>query len=179
MSIMHGVQWWERWYAAGGDSGPGSRGAAAQWKANVVNDFVRTNRVRSVFELGCGDGGQLALLQVPQYTGFDPSKTAVERARARFSCHQFVSEPTGQRADLALSMDVLYHIFDDAERDSYLTTLFASAERFVLIYTTRDSSHDYAGHVWHRSPPDGWAERIDSPYPVTNCSFYVYRIGSC
>lgn len=177
---MNGVEFWEKWYAAGGDSGPGSRGESAYWKADVVDEFVLNHAIQTVFELGCGDGGQAALLDVPVYIGYDPSSTALARAAAKLEdhAHFFVRQPVGQLADLALSMDVLYHLFDDSERESYLSTLFQSATRFVLIYTTRDSSHDYPGHVWHRPPPDGWTERIDNPDPASNCSFYVYPVGN-
>lgn len=176
---MNGVAWWEAWYAAGGDSGPGSRGEQAQWKADTINEFIQQNDIRSVFDLGCGDGEQIALIEVPIYMGFEPSRTARDRAISRFRYDRsraFPSNPAGLRAQLALSMDVLYHLFDDIERAAYLDTLFAAGKRFVLIYTTRDSSHDYAGHVWHRSPPAGWTEQIDSPDPTSNCSFFVYRL---
>lgn len=187
---MHGVQWWERWYAAGGDSGPGSRGAAAQWKADAVNAFVLRHQIKTLFEMGCGDGGQAALLSVPSYVGYDPSATAVRRARERVQTDQFnqfrwfTDRPNmgprvdwNQRAELGLSMDVLYHLFDDQEREDYIATLFAVATRFVLIYTTRDSSHDYPGHVWHRPPPGGWTGRIEPPDPTNNCSFFVYDLA--
>lgn len=178
---MNGAAFWDDWYAAGGDSGPGSRGEAARFKADTVNDFVHRHGIRSVFESGCGDGGQLALLNVPAYTGYDVSNTALARAQQRFRddpTKVFVSQYEFQRADLALSMDVLYHLFDDAERAKHLATLFTAGDRFVMIYTTRDDSHDMPGHVWHRPPPDGWTARIDSPDPLNNCSFFVYPAWS-
>src|SRR5262245_56796501 len=114
----HGPAFWERWYLFGGDSGPGSRGAAAAFKAEYVNRFVTTRGIASVLELGHGDGGQLGLARYPEYVGYDPSLTARERCRSRFfgdTTKRFVDVPDGQVADLTLSMDVLYHLLDDGE----------------------------------------------------------------
>ena len=44
-------------------------GELAKFKARVMNDFVRENGIRSVIELGCGDGMQLALADYPRYLG--------------------------------------------------------------------------------------------------------------
>src|SRR5690349_10767553 len=57
--------YWESRYARGGNSGPGSYGRLAAWKAEFLNDFVRDNEVKSVVELGCGDGNQLRLMRYP------------------------------------------------------------------------------------------------------------------
>ena len=51
--------YWENRYASGGNSGAGSEGANAVWKATVINDFVASHYVRDVLEYGCGDGRQL------------------------------------------------------------------------------------------------------------------------
>lgn len=174
---MNGVAWWETWYAAGGDAGPGSRDEQAQWKADFVNRFVQEHQIISLFDYGCGSGEQACLLRVSQYVGYEPSPTARNRAKARClndPTRTFSGTPIGHTAELALSMDVLYHLLADWEHDSYLKNLFASATRYVLIYTTRDSSHDFPDHIRHRPPPADWTEQIDSPDPTSNCSFFVY-----
>ncbi|NIQ00794.1 MAG: hypothetical protein GWM98_10685, partial [Nitrospinaceae bacterium] len=89
---------WETRYARGGDSGHGSQGRLAQFKAEVLNRFVEQHRVESVIEFGCGDGGQLALLRFPRYIGLDVAPTAIARCRERF------------RADSSKSF-FLYHPF--------------------------------------------------------------------
>ena len=63
--------YWEQHYRSGGDSGPGSRGVLAQYKAEFVNAFVERHDIESVAELGCGDGSQLALARYPAYVGLD------------------------------------------------------------------------------------------------------------
>ena len=72
------AEYWERRYRGGGNSGDGSYGGLADFKAEIINVFVEENGIDTVVELGCGDGNQLGLMDVPQYTGYDISKTAVE-----------------------------------------------------------------------------------------------------
>lgn len=149
-------QYWVDRYRLGGNAGAGSFGAAARHKAGVLNAFVATHGIRSVIEFGCGDGRQLELAEYPAYTGCDISADALAQCRARFAGNgdrRFLSmdDAAGQRADLGLSLDVLYHLVEDAVYEDYLRTLFSAAERYVVIYST-----DVAGaprtmrHVRHR-----------------------------
>jgi hypothetical protein len=50
--------YWEERYSQGGNSGSGSYAKFAEFKAEVLNDLVQQNAIRSVIELGCGDGNQ-------------------------------------------------------------------------------------------------------------------------
>jgi hypothetical protein len=135
------ADYWERRYATGGTSGAGSSGEFAAFKAEVVNAFVAEHDVRSVIEFGCGDGDQLALGCYPSYVGLDVSASVVERCRRRFradATKSFLMTDAydGRTADLALSLDVLYHLVEDDVFEEYLHTLFGAAERFVVIYAT-------------------------------------------
>ena len=67
-------RYWEERYQIGRDSGTGSRGRLAFFKANVVNDLVREEAIHTGIEFGCGDGQQLSLLEIDRYTGLDVSK---------------------------------------------------------------------------------------------------------
>lgn len=69
---------------AGGNSGVGSYGMFAEFKAGVINDFVSMNNIQSVVEFGCGDGNQLKLANYPIYKGYDVSKAAVASCRKLF-----------------------------------------------------------------------------------------------
>ena len=144
--------YWKARYRLGGDSGSGSSGPEAAYKAQVVNEFVRRHGVRSVIEFGCGDGQQLALATYDTYLGIDVSTDAVETCRRTFRDDPgkgFSTEYRGERADLALSLDVLYHLVEDTIYDAYLERLFGAAERFVVIYST-DGEGRTARHVRHR-----------------------------
>ena len=148
--------YWEQRYSAGRDSGPGSYGQFAEFKAEVLNHFVSKNAVQSVIEFGCGDGNQLSLATYPSYIGLDVSSTAVARCRDRFKqdltkSFRTVSEYAGEKADLALSLDVTYHLVEDRVFANYMHTLFNAANRFVIIYSSdTDDNRGFQAHIKHR-----------------------------
>jgi hypothetical protein len=105
-------RYWIERYATGGDSGVGSHNKLAQFKAEVLNDFVWQNNVKSVIEYGCGDGNQLKLAEYPFYIGFDVSSVALARCDHLFHSDRTKSfrltrEYAGERAELTLSLDVI------------------------------------------------------------------------
>lgn len=194
--------YWEQRYVDGGTSGSGSYGRLAEFKAEFVNEFVRREQVLSVIEYGCGDGNQLALARYPRYLGLDVSPAAVRRCAQRFAADRsksFVAydpqawaDPAGfVRADLALSLDVLYHLVEDSGFENYLHTLFAAAGRFVIIYASDfDAPPNVHEHRrcftrWVGANLPGWRlrERVPNRYPYSaadpeNTSlsdFYVYE----
>lgn len=149
--------YWEARYKKGGTSGAGSYAHFAEFKAEVLNEFVAVNEVRSVIEFGCGDGNQLALAKYPSYFGVDVSPAAVARCRELFGADatkSFAStdEYDGRKADLALSLDVVYHLVEDDVFERYMRTLFAAAERFVIVYASDfdGAPGATASHVRHR-----------------------------
>lgn len=135
-------QYWEDRYRAGGTSGSGSYGRLAEFKADFLNNFVKTKNIYSVVELGCGDGAQLALANYPHYIGFDVSKTSIEICRKRFSdaqnyeFHLLDSSRFNNLApvDLAISLDVIFHLVEDQIFDNYMRNLFSLTKSYVVIY---------------------------------------------
>lgn len=190
------ANYWEERYAKGGNSGAGSYGRAAEWKAEIVNGWVLELDVTSVVDLGCGDGSQLGLAEYPRYLGLDRSSTAVRRCIERFrgdATKSFLrydpddlSDPAGWlRADLALSMEVIFHLVEDDVFDDYMSRLFGSAERFVVICSNDTADDEHAPHERHRAftnwircnRPD-WTldRRLDPPGDVDlMSSFFLYR----
>jgi SAM-dependent methyltransferase len=153
--------YWERNYADGGTSGNGSYGALAEGKAEFLNDFVRRRGVRSVIEFGCGDGHQLSLANYPSYIGIDVSRSAIERCARRFAGDPaksfflydgacFADNSGLFTADLAISLDVIYHLIEDSVFETYMTHLFAAGMKFVIIYATNRAIPGTAPHVRHR-----------------------------
>lgn len=53
-------------------------------------------------------------------------------------------------ADLAISMDVIYHLTEDEVFYTYLNHLFGCARRFVLIYASNVDARTTDIHVRHR-----------------------------
>ena len=197
-SFPGSAAYWERRYSAGGTSGAGSYGRLGRFKADTINRFVATHGVRTVIEFGCGDGNQLALASYPQYVGFDVSAAAVAQCRERFAADPAKSfaladDYAGEKADLALSIDVIYHLVEDDVFDAYMRRIFDAAIRYVIVYSsdTGVNRRDEALHVRHRNftawvgthRPD-WAliARTPNPYgyrgdPRTGsfCDFFVYE----
>jgi SAM-dependent methyltransferase len=152
--VFSSSHYWDARYRGGGASGAGSLGRLARFKAGVINRFVQDNAIDSLIDLGCGDGSQLALLEPPEnYIGVDVSPTALARCAARFPNRRFVPyEQSGSLplADLTLSLDVIYHLVEDAVFVAMMQRLFALAKRFVLIYASNADVAWPVPHVRHR-----------------------------
>lgn len=151
------ADYWERRYLAGMTSGSGSEGRLARFKADILNEFVRDHDVATVIEFGCGDGSQLALAEYPRYLGLDVSPAAVALCRRRFA-----GDPTktfrllqeggapARSAELALSLDVIYHLLEDDVYREHLDALFGASDRWVIVYSSNSDSPAPARHVRHR-----------------------------
>ena len=190
-------RYWEKRYWSGGSSGAGSYGRLAQHKADVINDFIEKYNINSVIELGCGDGNQLLYMKYPEYTGFDVSNNVIQKCREKFSTDTHktflhISKLDQQKADLTLSLDVIFHLVEDAVFQQHMRQLFQASNRYVIIYSSNHNDNsDTAPHVRHRKFT-AWVEqnitdfefidRIDNKYPLTSdpenetfSNFYIYR----
>ena len=190
--------YWERRYKTGGDSGAGSYGRLAEFKANFLNKFVAEHDIASVIEYGCGDGAQLKLARYARYIGVDVSSQAVQLCRTLFAddtskrfVHWNATAPE-LMADLSLSLDVVYHLVEDSIFDAYMRRLFESACRYVIVYSSNWDQDCASRHVRHRrftswveqNKPD-WClqSTVKNAYPVnsadhgqTSCAdFYVFE----
>ncbi len=155
-SFSSSANYWENRYRRGGDSGAGSYDRLATFKAKVLNEFVAANDIGSVIEFGSGDGAQLVLAKYRTYTGVDISQAAVDTTRSRFEGNPSMrflhtSEVTdNDRAELALSLDVVYHLVEDEVFETYMHRLFDSATRFVIVYSSNDERNWPSPHIRHR-----------------------------
>jgi SAM-dependent methyltransferase len=159
--------YWNVRYATGGSSGLGSYGHLARYKAAVLNEFVRLNEIRSVVDLGCGDGNQAGMLEVEHYLGLDVSEAAIRLCEGRFPdrddrrrFHVYAPGALQWRGDLAISLDVIYHLVDDDTFETYMADLFTSATAYVAIYSSNIDSiwTDKSYHIRHRRY-SAWVER--------------------
>lgn len=153
MTAFSSSQYWEQRYRAGGTSGAGSYGQMAAFKAGVINGFLADNGITSMLDLGCGDGNLLSLLQVPVYIGVDVAPTALACCITRFPQHRFLpfnALDLSVRAELVLSIDVIFHLVEDSEFARYMHALFAHATRYVLIHSSNADRNWSSPHVRHR-----------------------------
>lgn len=58
--------YWQERYCTDGNSGAGSYGVLAEYKAEVIIEF------------GCGDGSQLKLMNYKKYIGSDVARSAID-----------------------------------------------------------------------------------------------------
>jgi SAM-dependent methyltransferase len=151
------ASFWESRYRGGDSSGSGSYGRLAEFKAEILNEFVRKQDIRNVIEYGCGDGAQLELAAYPEYVGVDVAKVSIERCSVRFandSTKRFYLADALPNAlgmfDLALSLDVVFHLVENPVFHSYMRSLFARARRYVIIYSSNYNAWTEAPHVRHR-----------------------------
>ena len=147
LAYTDSTRFWEENYAQGQTSGSGSYGRLAEGKSRFLNELVSARAVRSVIEFGCGDGNQLSLADYPRYIGLDVSRNAVRLCQRRFASDPaksfflydgacFTDRAGIFTADLALSLDVVYHLTEDAAFEAYMAHLFAAGRRLVVIYST-------------------------------------------
>jgi SAM-dependent methyltransferase len=192
--------YWENRYAAGGNSGSGSYGRLAVFKANILNDFVKKESVKTVMEFGCGDGHQLGLAEYPYYTGLDVSSKAIERCKETFRndsqkvFHLYSSNRTTKDlppAELTLSLDVIYHLVENSVYEAYMRDLFSAATRFVIIYAsnvegtqryherTREFTKWIARHCqeWElfKTVPNAYPYNPEDPDNTSQSDFFLYR----
>ncbi|MGE0566897.1 MAG: hypothetical protein AB7O73_03025 [Bacteroidia bacterium] len=139
--------YWEERYASAGNSGSGSYDHLAEFKAEVINSFVKDKVVKSVIEFGSGDGNQLKIAEYPSYIGLDVSPTAVRLCQKLFEkdntksfyVYNSLAFQDKQRlfhADLTMSLDVLYHLVEKEIFEKYLLDLFNAADKYVIIYAS-------------------------------------------
>jgi len=128
-------------YARGGNSGGGSFGTNAEYKANVVNKIIQLEKVESVLEFGCGDGNQLTLFNFDYYTGLDISQTAISRCESMYTNHskkKFLRIIPGQdlqinKHDAVISLEVLMHITNENDFKWTLDQIFKFSAGIVII----------------------------------------------
>lgn len=189
--------YWETRYRKGGNSGAGSYNNLAEFKAEVINAFLEKNNVGSVIEFGCGDGNQLKYLHPKKYIGYDVSEKAVQICSELYKhdgtkTFKTTNEHITDRADLTMSLDVIYHLVEDSTFTQYMSQLFASSTKYVIIYSSNTNEKRFiAPHVKHRKFTD-WVEmnqkqfkliqHIPNKYPYNGdgertsfADFYIYE----
>lgn len=193
--------YWNQRYKKGGNSGAGSYNNLAIFKAEIINKFVEKNNIQSVIEWGCGDGNQLSLANYPSYIGYDVSPKAIYFCKKKFKkdrtkhfiCSSSPFFRNSKKADLGLSLDVLYHLVEDDVFEHYMNQLFSTSNKFVIIYSCNDTDLTAnASHVKRRKFTD-WIDNnapkwklkkfIPNKYPynpqdpenTTWSDFYIYE----
>jgi SAM-dependent methyltransferase len=158
--------YWHNRYLDGKGSGPSSRGDVAAAKADRINRLL-DGTTRTVVDWGVGDGTVAAGIDANRYLGVDITQAALDLARAAcgprpgwswllYDPH--LPPPLTVQADLALSLDVLFHLTDDQAYRTYLQLLFGSAPTVFIRASNYDAPRN--DHMrrrrWLPDVPDGW-----------------------
>lgn len=155
---------WEQRYSQNGNSGEGSYGQLSSYKARVINELVEQKRISRVIEFGCGDGANLRLYtSIKSYVGIDVSSTAVRARREEYGGNTVsksffeydgdkssLPETATKDVEMAMSLDVLYHLIEVDVFIKHLDALFYTASRYVLIYAYDETIINHAKHVFFR-----------------------------
>lgn len=153
-------EYWKARYSAGGNSGEGSYGQLARYKAQFINEFCDSHKVDSVIEFGCGDGNQAGLFNFENYTGVDIVPACIEICKKKFSSRDFIFLTSDEYSKIAvdrsyglsISLDVIYHLIEDEVYFNYLNSLFKSSSKYCLVYSSDFGHYDAAvAHVKHRN----------------------------
>jgi SAM-dependent methyltransferase len=198
------AEYWESLYRKGGTSGEGSYGRLAVFKAEIINNFVSNNRIKTIIELGCGDGHQLSLAGYNSYIGLDVSQKAIMLCKKLFQDDHtksfflydpdcFVDNHNIFSCELSISLDVIYHLTEDDIYERYMHDLFNTAQKYVLIYSSdTDVQTNKEPHIRHRNltkfvyanfPEWSLSEIIKNKYPYDSnnhlntsfCNFLVFK----
>lgn len=167
----------------------------AAYKANFLNTFVQQHSIDSVVELGCGDGRQLQLACYPKYIGLDIAASAVERCKNLFSedySKQFdvyapeCFDPDAFQADLAISLEVIFHLTEERLYRLYMQHLFQLSNRWVIIFSSDEEEYGRSMFPHFRQRrfsvdvPEGWVlrQRVENPHRDRSVSdFFVFEKG--
>jgi hypothetical protein len=198
-TFTNSSDYWEKRYRSGGDSGAGSYNILAEYKAEIINEFVSKNNIQNIIEFGCGDGNQLKYFHFPHYIGVDVSATVVQKCRNTYqsdSSKKFIvlSEYQNEGAEMSMSLDVIYHLVEDSIYLDYMQKLFAAAGQYVIVYSSNEDDHENnhdAEHVRHRkftswveknAPQFELVQHIPNQYPYNGnnevssyADFYFFR----
>lgn len=191
-------EYWENRYKQNGTSGSGSYGRLCDFKATVINDFITKKNIKSVVEFGCGDGNQLSKLACNTYTGYDVSESIILKNIVRFQQETSKSfylydKYNGEKYDLSLSLDVIFHLVENDVFEEYMNKLFDSSNKYVIIYSsngevkTKLSEHlldrNFTDWVYDNQPNFRLIQKIENPYPYDindSCNtsisdFYIFQ----
>jgi len=143
---FNSLAYWKNRYAKGQNSGSGSYGQVADFKAKALNGFIHEHAISTCVEFGSGDGNQLGMLEIASYLGFDVApdavKLCIEKFRGDSTKSFMLYDPkyfvnnSFIEAELTLSMDVILHLIEDDIYSEYMSALFGASTKYVAIFTT-------------------------------------------
>lgn len=194
-------EYWNNRYVKGGNSGSGSYNNLAQFKADIINDFINNNKIISIIDYGVGDGNQLKLINTENklYTGIDVSTYIISKCKEMFKYDEtksFIHTDNINnelKAELLLSCDVIYHLIEDNVYEEYMNKLFYMSNKYIIIYAkNEDINHclhvkfrKFLNYIEDNFPEWQLIKHIPNKYPqlilgknnekTSPSDFYIYE----
>lgn len=123
---------------------------------SVLDKFYKKDSSSKIMEVGCGTGGNLALLSsYGQLSAVELNDEALEAASTRKICRVFQGSlpdnlPLNDQFDLICMLDVLEHIEDDAASISHLASrlnpngmLLITVPAYMFLWSSHDEVHHH------------------------------------
>jgi hypothetical protein len=124
------MNYWDKRYADGGNSGCGSIGYLREWKWQTIHLFV--NPVTEVIDVGCGDLSFWDVTTLPDgYVGIDASEIIIKKNRANNPNLIFYHA----KSPVVFCFDMLFHIMDDGIYQRTIENLCRMSSDYIFIYT--------------------------------------------
>ena len=194
-------KYWNNRYKKGGNSGAGSYNNLAQFKGDVINNFIEKNKIKSIIDYGVGDGNQLKLFNTENiiYTGIDVSEIIISKCKEEFKddkTKKFIhvdNIDNELKGELVLSCDVIYHLIEDEVYNEYMKKLFEMSKQYVIIYAkNEDINHTphvkfrkFSSYIENNLPEWQLIKHIPNKYPqlklgqnngkTSPSEFYIYE----
>ena len=195
-SFTNSTDYWRKRYFFGGNSGKGSFGEEALFKAEKLNKLISQYNFDGVIELGCGDGNNASFYKSKYYFGFDISLDAIKICKHKFSGKnnfQFfeidekysnkikeIKNTYDLKNELAISFDVIFHLVEDEVYLAYLDKLEDASNKNLLIYSTDYDKFEKSAQVRHRRYSEelenrGWKENPSFTHTWSDKSFKFFQ----
>jgi len=201
IEMFNSKKYWNDRYVKGQNSGSGSYNHLAQFKADVINDFVEKNQIKSIVDYGVGDGNQLKLINTENliYTGIDVSEFIISKCKEKFKDNKtkkffHVDNIDNElKEELVLSCDVIYHLIEESVYKKYMDNLFSFSKKYVIIYAkNEDVNHTihvkfrkFSNYIENNLPEWQLIKHIPNKYPqlklgknndkTSPSDFYIYE----
>jgi len=177
--------YWEKRYASGGNSGAGSYGNEAIYKGNVISEVMSALKLKSVTDIGCGDGNNLQYYDITSdYCGYDISETAVRLCKEKYPQLFFTTDKNEVQldSDLCLCIDVLFHQVEDSLYKETLDLMFTNQFKFIVLYcTNHNDNQGMSIHMKNRKVTDDIKQYTNyqlldiAGNPYTDKYFIIYE----
>ena len=175
--------YWDGRYKSGGNSGWGSHDASSvNFKKDYINTWIDKFKSKTIVEFECGDGNQLSYFEnYDKYYGHDISPNIIEKNKTKFKgddTKEFTSDADElmvRKYDLALSLDVIYHLVDDEIHNEYMHRLFSSSDK-ICVFGVDNDNPVKAQHVKNRKISDFVKEHYPS-YKLTDVKMFNENVG--